>query len=85
MMPSKKPVKKSETITATTANKKLYFRKLPRGSFFFISTEKDRVSPVSFFSLSADEGVQQLQRIPIFHCHGVSTSPPKVLITSAYT
>ena len=42
---------------------------------FLFSTQKDRVSPVSLF--------QQLQRMPMFHCHGVSTSPPKVRTTSA--
>lgn len=42
---------------------------------FHFSTQKDRVSPVFFF--------QQLQRMPMFHCHGVSTSPPKVRTTSA--
>lgn len=42
---------------------------------FYFSTQKDRVSPVFL--------IQQLQRMPMFHCHGVSTSPPKVRTTSA--
>lgn len=42
---------------------------------FLFPTQKDRVSPVFLF--------QQLQRMPMFHCHGVSTSPPKVRTTSA--
>lgn len=86
MMPSKKPVKKSETITATTASRKSIFPEAPPRELLFYFPRKKTGEPRSlFFSLPANEGVQQLQRMPIFHCHGVSTSPPKVLITSAYT